>query len=125
MSCNTALRAIEVPAPLIFFYFNRETEQVLSSIVSPVFSEIVIIFSETDMYQTPEFVASVMREFLVTKHWKMAFCLEMSERSRAENLRRFTLGTERAVAAGVYDFLPSPPLVFSRTAVKHGRYTLC
>ena len=111
--------------PLIFYNPNREMEQLLSSVMSPVFSEIVIILSERDVYQNPELVASVMREFRVTKHWRIVFCLEMSERFRADKLRRLALGTERAVAVGVYDFLPSPPLVFSRTVVNYGLCTLC
>ena len=54
----------------------------------------------------------------------MAFCLEAHETLRVESQRKLTLETEKAVAAGAYDFLPRPPLVFSRTFRDYARRPL-
>ena len=51
----------------------------------------------------------------------MVFCLEAVETSRAEGHRDLALVTKEAVTAGLYDFLPSPPLVFSRTIRNYSR----
>ena len=100
--------------------FAREVERPLSSIVSPVFSEIVFVFAD-DIYHPPEVLASVIRDFYGIKEFRMAFCLEASERSRAEELHALRVDTEKAAAAGLYDFLPCPPLVFSRTVASYVR----
>jgi hypothetical protein len=94
-------------------------ERLLSTIISPVFSEIVIIFSGSDVYRPPETLASVIREFCGTRELRVAFCLETSKESEVEGLRKLTLETERTAAAGLYDFLPCPPLVFSRAVTKY------
>ena len=39
-------------------------------------------------------------------------------------LRQLTLETKKAVALGRYDFLPCPPLVFSRTETRYDRLFL-
>lgn len=56
-------------------------------------------------------MACAVRELHDIKEFKATFCLETIE----EKLHVLTLNTEKAVAAGLYDFLPRPPLVFSRT----------
>ena len=96
--------------------FARETERLLSAITTPVFSEVVIIFTGGDVYCPSGSLAPVTREIRGTKEFRVAFCLETSEKSRAESLRKLTLETERAVAVGVYHFLPRPPLAPSRSA---------
>lgn len=121
-SCNTALRTIEFPMPPTFDPsrgYTRRIERLLSAITSPTFSEIVIIFSGRDVYRPSETLASIVREFCKVKKFKVAFCLETQGYSRAENLRMLTLETERAAAAGLYDFLPHPPSVFACTMRKY------
>ena len=66
-------------------------------------------------------MALVIRYFYELKEFKVAFCLEASERSRVEELHALKVDTEKAVAAGLYDFLPCPSLVFSRAAASYVR----
>ena len=94
--------------------FVLDMERFLSTIVSPVFSEIVIVFSELDVFRARP-LEPILRELYRTKEFRVAFCLETLEELRAESLRKLTLDTGAAVRAGLYDFLPCPPLVFSRT----------
>ena len=96
--------------------FARETERLLSAITTPVFSEVVIIFTGGDVYCPSGSLPPVIREICGTKEFRVAFCLETSEKSRTESLRKLTLETEKAAAAGVYHFLPRPPLAPSRSA---------
>ena len=58
------------------------------------------------------------------KEFRVAFCLETLEKSRARDLQLLTLETRAAAAAGVYNFLPHPPLVFSRTVTEYDRLLL-
>ena len=55
------------------------------------------------------------------KRFRVAFCLETLEELRAQSLHRLTVDTGAAAAGGAYGFLPSPPLVFSRTGTRYGR----
>ena len=67
------------------------------------------------MGRPSESLAGVVHELYEIKEFNVAFCLEALETSvRMENQRKLTLETNEAVAAGVYDFLPYPPSVFSR-----------
>ena len=52
----------------------------------------------------------------------VVFCLEALEISRAESQRKLAMETRGAVAAGLYDFLPRPPFVFSRRAANYVRH---
>lgn len=99
--------------------YTRRIGRLLSAITSPTFSEIVIIFSGRDVYRPSESLALIVREFCKIKNFRVAFCLETLGDSRGENLRMLTLETERAAAAGLYDFLTYPPFVFSCTMAKY------
>lgn len=79
------------------------------------------MFSGRDVYRPSESLVSIVREFCKIKEFRVAYCLEMlgDSRAEAENLRMLTLETERAAVAGLYDFLPHPPLVFSCSMTKY------
>ena len=118
---NTTLRSTEVQIPVdISPEFTRKVRWPLSSIVSPTFSDIVFVFAD-DIYHPPEALASVIRYLYEMKEFKVEFCLEASERSSVEELHALKVDTEEAVAAGLYDFLPCPSLVFSRAAASYVR----
>lgn len=55
------------------------------------------------------------------RQFRAAFCLETLEELRVEGLHALVLKTREAVVGGIYDFLPYPPLVFSRTQTKYNR----
>lgn len=99
--------------------YTRRIGQLLSAITSPTFTEIVIIFSGRDVYRPSESLASIVREFCKIKEFRVAFCLETLGDSRAENLRMLTLETERAAVAGLYNFLPCPPMVFACSMTRY------
>ena len=95
--------------------FSRILKEFLPTITSPVFSEIVVIFSEEEVLWPPWDLAEVLREIHEIRKFHLAFCLETMERIRAMNLRALSLATQREVEKGTYDFLACPPAVFSRT----------
>ena len=111
LSSLAALRSIEVPV-----YSLVSAREALATITSLAFREIVVVFYENGIGASSEIPAREVRELYEIKEFSVAFCLVANEASRAENQRILALETERAVAAGLYDFLPRPPLVFSRMA---------
>ena len=106
----TALRSIEVSVLSLIYGWN-----VFPTVTSLAFSEIVVIFSESEADRPSGSFDFILRELYGIREFTVAFCLEAYETFRVESQRKLTLETERAVAAGAYDFLPRPPLVFSRT----------
>jgi len=88
-------------------------EGLLPTITSPVFSEIVVVFSVDDISWPPTNLAEMLREMYKIRRFRVAFCLE-AEAIRASNLRPLRLATEADVMNGFYDFLPCPPVIFSR-----------
>lgn len=94
--------------------------EVLPTITSPVFSEIVAVFFTSEVGRPSESLACVVHELYKIKEFNVAFCLEALETSvRMENQRKLTLETNEAMAAGLYDFLPCPPSVFSRPVLNY------
>jgi hypothetical protein len=110
----TALRSLEIPLHSTFppSDYYALTIRALSTITSPAFSEIVIVFVTASCWQKS--LAEVLVQLYKIKEFRVVFCLQVSEESRALLLQRLTLGTRKAVAEGTYDFLPCPPLVCSR-----------
>ena len=67
-------------------------------------------------------MARILREMYEVKEFRVAFRLETLEVLRVPNSCRLTSETRKAVTAGTYDFLPCPPLIFSRTVTKYDRF---
>jgi len=93
----------------------------LSTIDSPAFSELVVVFSEVYARRPPRGLGQVLRGLYRIKSFRLAFCLETLEEFVEPALRQLTLETKAAVASGMYDFLPCPPLVFARTETRYDR----
>lgn len=114
LSHCTVLRSLEIPShsfpPLASncAYMIRA----LSTITSPVFSEIVVVFENGGRWQGE--LADVLAEMYNVKQFRVRFCLQAPERSRADFLPRLASYTRAEIAEGTYDFLPCPPLIFSR-----------
>ena len=72
----------------------------------------------------PRGLDEVLREMHEIKGFRVAFCLETLEELGEQNLHQLTLETRASAAAGAYDFLPCPPLVFSRTVTRYDRLSL-
>ena len=86
-----------------------------------MFSEIVVIFSDAEADRPSGSYDFILRDLYRIRKFSVVFCLEAVETSRAEGHRDLALVTKEAVTAGLYDFLPSPPLVFSRTIRNYSR----
>lgn len=123
LSCNTVLRSLEVKGSLIAESSKhaRTIRDLLSTITSPAFSEVVVVFYELDVRWPPRGLNEVLREMYKIKRFRVAFCLETQEELRAQGLHRLTMDTGAAAAGGAYEFLPSPPSVFSRRGTRYGR----
>lgn len=124
-SCNTVLRSLEVLLHPIVSPPQEHTriiKELLFTITSPAFSEVVVVFSDRQVNALSESLARVLQEMYDIKGFRVAFCLEALETSRAPNLHYLALRTRAAAAAGTYDFLPCPPLVFSRTVTRYDRF---
>ena len=113
-SHNTLLRSLEIPLDFAFPPSDRydRTIKALSTIKSPVFSEVVIVFSEVGCWQKP--LAEVLREMYMIRQFRVVFCLQTLEKLRTPALQRLISNTEKAMAEGIYDFLTCPPVVCSR-----------
>ena len=99
----------------------RTIKELLSTIKSPAFSEIVVVFSEQGVYWTWGLPLTLFREMYEIKEFRLAFCLEAPEESRVQDVRQLASRTRVEVAKGTFDFLPSPPSVFSRTVTGYDR----
>lgn len=124
LSRNTALRSLELMGSLIsnspkHARTIKEVKQLLSTITSPTFSEIVVVFSESDAHWMPRGLGEALRDMHDIKKFRVAFCLETLGGFMAPSLRELTLETKRTTALGTYDFLPCPPVVFARTGAMH------
>jgi len=115
LSRNTVLRSLEVQASSAI---RPILEGLLSTIASPVFSEIVVVFSADDVCWPPCGLAEMLHEMYEIREFRVAFCLE-AEEIRASNLRTLKSATQADVANGSYDFLPGPPVIFSRNLAKY------
>ena len=126
LSANTSLRSLEVLGSLIADPPKNAPviRDLLSTIKSPVFSDLIVVFSEFEVRWPLRGLDEVLREMHKVKKFRAEFCLETFEELRVPNLRKLTLDTRTAVARGAYDFLPSPPFVFSRTMTRYGRLSL-
>jgi len=72
----------------------------------------------------PRGLGEVLREMYEIKEFRVDFCLETLEELRAQNVHQLTLEARVSAAGGAYDFLPCPPLVFSRTVTRYDRLSL-
>lgn len=126
LSCNTALRSLEVSGSFIVESpkHARTIRELLSTITSPAFSEVIIVFYEPDVRWPPRGLNEVLREMYKVKGFRVGFCLKTLDELRVPSLHQLTLDTRAAVVRGTYDFLPFPPSVFSRTVTRYDRFEL-
>ena len=121
-SCNTTLRSLEVQlVSIITRQSTNRLSKLLPTIKSPTFSEIVVVFSEMDVYMPSQELARALRQLYEIKEFRVAFCLETLDGLRAQGLRQLQRNTNGVVKGGIFDFLPCPPLVFSRTVTGYDR----
>ena len=109
LSRHISLRSLEVRVDSIFRGFDLE--KLLSTITSPVFSEIVLVFAE-DGTRWPSLglglIARELRGMYEIRQFRLGYCLETTGHLMSDHLRALTQSTQAEVADGYYDFLPSP-----------------
>ena len=89
-----------------------------------MFFEVVVIFSGRETDSRSSDVGYRLRDLYRIREFSVRFCLEAfgtPAAARDESQRKLTLETEEAVAEGRFDFLPSPPLIFTRTSRNYAR----
>lgn len=121
LSRNTALRSLEVRASPRLLDYGTTLEELLPTITSPVFSEIVVVFSEEEVHRLPPGLAKALHKMYKIRKFSVAFCLETIERFEVYSLRLLASEIEMGALKGSLDFLPCPPSVFSRTLAKYDR----
>ena len=97
-------------------------KEILPTITSPVFSEIVIVFSDREIFWASLDLDKELREIYEIREFRLAFCLETMEQTRVVDLRALRLVTQSKVEKGFYDFLTQPPVIFSRTFPSYDLY---
>ena len=108
--CNTALRCMGVHLSSMEpnnWEYTRTIKLLFSTITSPVFSGM-------EVYYWPSDLDSVLLEMYEIKQFRPSFCLEDLEERRMSKGDFLARKTRAVVAAGSYDFLPSPPSIFFR-----------
>lgn len=101
--------------------YSHALKELFPTIKSPVFSEVLVVFSEEQVRSPPPGLGDTLREMYGIREFRVTLCLETIERTGASNLRALMSQTQAEVDKGSFNFLPSPPLVFSRTLTKYDR----
>ena len=118
LSHNTALQSLEFQASNRLWEYGQTLNELLHTITSPAFSEIVVVFDWGGVYRSPQDMAGVFREMYKIRRFRLVFCLETPGALRVSDLQALTVATRREVTRGSYDFLPWPPLVCSRVTTE-------
>jgi hypothetical protein len=82
---------------------------IVSTITSPVFSEVILVFQFADLYRPYRVPFDMIREMHSKKKFRLVYCLEVSKKYRDEILQTMRQRMEWEIAHGRLDFLESPP----------------
>lgn len=94
---------------------TRAIKELLSTIKSPTFPEVVVVLSERDIHFSRWLPRVLLREMYEIRGFRLAFCFEASEELRVRHFPQLVSKMEAEAVRGTFDFLPCPPSVFSRT----------
>lgn len=108
------LRSLEVQVPPILKGFSQNLSEALPTITSPVFSEVIFIFSEEEVRWPPLGLVEVICRLHKIREFHLSFCLETQD-VVPKCFPALTRVIQEDIANGFYDFLRSPPAVFFRT----------
>ena len=121
LSKSGALRSLELTitnlkvSPSLTLTFLRN---LLPTITSPVFSDVVIILREgtiQDMVFIQHVVFSTMRSLYEVKPFRLVFSLEIWEGDKENIVEMLKRCIDVETAKGGLDFLPCPPVIVSNT----------
>lgn len=82
---------------------------IVSTIRSPLFSEVILIFQRPDLYRPYYIPFEVFRQMHSMKKFRLIFCLEVARRYRNTGLRIMRQRMEYELSERRLDFLESPP----------------
>ncbi|KAF9647258.1 hypothetical protein BDM02DRAFT_3117397 [Thelephora ganbajun] len=82
---------------------------IFSTIKSPVFSEIILIFQRPDLYRPYYIPFDMFRQMHSERKFRLVFCMEVSKRYRHLGLQVMKRRMEYEVEERRLDFLESPP----------------
>jgi len=95
----------------------------LPTITSSVFSEVIIIFEDSDIQDFfPWGLFNVVRGMYEVKPFHLVFSLETWERNRKRATERLKWLIDAEAAKGGLDFLPCPPVIVFNTRAASDRY---
>lgn len=82
---------------------------IVSTIKSPVFSEVILVFQRPDLYRPYYIPFEIFRQIHSKRKFRLVFCLEVSKRYRELGLQVMEWRMEYELAQRRLDFLASPP----------------
>jgi len=107
-----SLRCLEVTASSMSKAYQEATRlihEIFSTIKSPVFSEIVLVFQRPDLYR-PYFIPfDMFRQMHSERKFRLVFSLEVAKRHKDLGLQVMELRMGYEVAQERLDFLENPP----------------
>lgn len=86
---------------------------ILSTITSPVFSELIVVLTGRATAYLPQDITlfEALRMMSGARRFELVFLLEVSDFSREEARRRLAEAVESVTAKGFLDFLDTPPTI--------------
>ena len=117
LSCFRSLRSLEVTASSVSQtradapYLLRD---IFSTITSPDFSEIILVFQRPDLYRPYQIPFEVFREMYSKRKFRLVFCLEVLKKYRAAGWEVMRQRLDSEIAQRRLDFLSSPPTLAVR-----------
>jgi len=87
---------------------------IFSTITSPEFSEITLLFQYQDLIHPFYIPFDVFREMHSKRKFRLVFCLEVLKIYTAVGLKVVRQEMDRMFAQGIVDFLESPPTLVAR-----------
>ena len=82
---------------------------IVSTIKSPLFSEVILVFQRPDLYRPYYIPFEVFRQMHSRRKFRLIFCLEVAKRYRNSGLRVMRQRMEYELAGKRLDFLETPP----------------
>ena len=117
LSNNTSLRSLEVAMGAILHHANTSLtflKDLLSTITSPAFSEIVIVVEDNVTHYADFFqhvLSKVVRRLYEVKPFRLVFCLKVWDGDREATVKRLKGYIDGEAAEGGLEFLPCPPVI--------------
>ena len=84
-------------------------QDIVSTIKSPLFSEVILVFQRPDLYRPYYIPFEVFRQMHSRRKFRLIYCLEVAKRYRNSGLRVMRQRMEGELAGKRLNFLETPP----------------